>query len=64
MARAVIDAPFPSARETADVLGVSRMYTRRLIDLAKQTAPSRSRRSEAKRNGNKAASRARRKSRR
>ena len=63
MARAVIDTAFPSARDTADVLGVSRLNTLRLIDLAKRTATSsRTSRSKAKPNGKKAASRARRKS--
>lgn len=65
MARAVIDTPFPSPKETADVLGVSVIRTRRLMDLAKETvAASRSRRSKAKANDKKTASRARRTSRR
>ncbi len=63
MARAVINTEFPSAGETANVLGVSRANTLRLIDLAKRTvSSSRNDRSRARTHGKKAASKRARKS--
>ena len=57
MARAVITSEFASASETAEVLGVSRANTEKLIQLAEQSlASARHRRSKAKHNGAKAIS--------
>jgi hypothetical protein len=51
MARAVITR-FASAKETAEVLGVSRANTEKLIQMAEQSlASARHRRSKAKHNG-------------
>jgi hypothetical protein len=58
MARAVITSGFASASETAEVLGVSRANTEKLIQMAEQSlASARHRRSKAKHNGAKAISR-------
>jgi hypothetical protein len=55
MARAVITSGFASAGETAEVLGVSRVDTEKLIQMAEQSlAAARHRRSKAKHNGAKA----------
>jgi hypothetical protein len=55
MARAVITSGFASANETAEVLGVSRANTEKLIQLAEQSlASARHRRGKAKHNGAKA----------
>jgi hypothetical protein len=55
MARAVITIDFASATETAEVLGVSRANTKKLIQMAEQSlAAARHRRSKAKHNGAKA----------
>jgi hypothetical protein len=55
LARAVITSGFASASETAEVLGVSRVDTEKLIQMAEQSlASARHRRSKAKPNGAKA----------
>ncbi len=61
MSRAIIKSGFASAAETAEVLGVSRAHTQKLIQMAERALSS-NRRSKAKNGARKIASRARKRS--
>jgi hypothetical protein len=61
MSRAIIKSEFASAAETAEVLGVSRANTQKLIQMAERALSS-NRRSKAKNGARKIASRARKRS--